>query len=416
MFDEAQQLPPVLGWRLPAAGFVLYSIIGMVAHILGLPSLLLIGAGLMFLCVLAAGSQSLARLRVDPSVAVVMSILVLAVVATLYDPTHTIFHNLLKHVVICIMYVLIFSMGLRPIYSTPFCKVFLLTLLFMGAVSLMMPRGQEMDDVTRMSGFFVNANNLGLTMMTLLFLIDENRDGVVMKVFVHAVIILFLILSGTSGAILAYLGAMVFKSVVFLKPLVFHTSARTDRVQLIAVVLVLSLICLGCLLPASLYQRVPLANRLVAQLSLIREELPLAVSGYELDYARLSSVYGESSGSGIWRIAHWRKGVDVLTAANSFQLLVGHGIGSSGLLLDKVPHNDYLRVLIEQGLLGLTLSLAFFAIVLQRIDSRHRYCVVAIALYCICENNMDNLLFMSIFTFFLASAQNRSLPHPLAAT
>jgi hypothetical protein len=148
----------------------------------------------------------------------------------------------------------------------------------------------------------------------------------------------------------------------------------------------------------------------------MREELPLAVSGYELDYARLSSVYGESSGSGIWRIAHWRKGVDVLTAADGFQLLVGHGIGSSGLLLDKVPHNDYLRVLIEQGLLGLTLSLAFFAIVLRRIDPRHRYCVVAIALYCICENNMDNLLFMSIFAFFLASAQNRSLPHPLAAT
>jgi len=382
-------------------GFFIYCMIGMAAHLLGAPALLVIAGGFMFLFVLAAGGQALVRLRVDASVALVLCILVLAFVPTLYDPTHTLARYLVKLVVVCILYVLVFSMELRPIYATPFCKVFVLTLLLMGAVSLVIPRSEEMDDVTRLSGFFVNANNLSLTMMTLLFLIDEQRDRRAVKIAFHAVIILFLILSGTSGAILAYLGAMAFRT------LMFAQSTRKARVHLILLLLVLILIGLVCIVPTSLYRQIPLTNRILGQLSLIWDQLPLAVSGYEPDYAHLSKLYGESGGSGIWRIAHWRKGLDVVADANVFQLVFGHGVGSSSLLLDKLPHNDYLRILIEQGVLGLALSLAFFAVLFARIDWRYRHCIVAVALYCLCENNMDNLLFMSLFAFFLASAQNR---------
>ena len=382
-------------------GFFIYCMIGMAAHLLGAPALLVIAGGLMFLSVLAAGGQTLVRLRIDASVALVLCILVLAFVPTLYDPTNTIAHNLLKLAVVCMLYVLVFSMELRPIYATPFCKVFILTLLLMGAVSLAIPRGEQTDDVRRLSGFFVNANNLSLTMMTLLFLIDEQRDRRAVKIAFHAVIVLFLVLSGTSGAILAYLGAMAFQTLVFAK------SARNARVHLILLLLVIILIGLVCIVPTSLYRQIPLTNRIIGQLSLIWDQLPLAISGYEPDYAHLSKLYGESGGSGIWRIVHWRKGIDVVAGANAFQMVFGHGVGSSSLLLDKLPHNDYLRILIEQGILGLALSLAFFAVVFARIDWRNRHCIVAVALYCLCENNMDNLLFMSLFAFFLASAQNR---------
>ncbi len=393
--------PAVMGWRLPAIGFFIYCMIGMAAHLLGFPALLVFAGGFMFLFVLAAGGQTLVHLRVDASVALVLCILILAFVPTLYDPAHTITHNLLKLAVVCLIYVLIFSMELRPIYATPFCKVFILALLLMGAVTLAIPRGEQTDDVLRLSGFFVNANNLSLTMMTLLFLIDEQRDRRAVKIAFHAVIILFLVLSGTSGAILAYLGAMAFRTLTFAK------STRNARAHIAMLLLVLILVGLVFVVPASFYQRIPLTNRILGQLSLIWDQLPLAISGYEPDYAHLSRLYGESGGSGIWRIAHWRKGIDVMADANAFQLVFGHGVGSSSLLLDKLPHNDYLRILIEQGVLGLSLSLAFFAVVFARIDWRYRHCIVAVALYCICENNMDNLLFMSLFTFFLASAQNR---------
>jgi O-antigen ligase len=404
--SETTTAPPaVMGWRLPALGFFIYCMIGMGAHLLGAEALLVVAGGLMFLFVLAASCRTLVRVRVDASVTLVLCILVLAFVPTLYDPTHTQARYLVKLVVVCILYVLIFSMELRPIYATPFCKVFVLTLLLMGAVSLVIPRGQEMDDVRRLSGFFVNANNLSLTMMTLLFLIDEQHDGWAVKLGFHAVIILFLVLAGTTGAILAYCGAMVFRALVFVK------SARNARVYLIVFLLLLILIGLVCVVPIEIYKRIPLTDRILSQLSLIWNQLPLAVSGHELDYARFSRLYGESGGSGIWRIAHWRKGLDVMANADAFQLVFGHGVGSSSLLLGKLPHNDYLRILIEQGVLGLALSLAFFAVVVARIDWRYRHCIVAVGLYCLCENNMDNLLFMALFVFFLASAQNKLPAH-----
>ncbi|MEA3225774.1 MAG: hypothetical protein U9Q07_07460, partial [Planctomycetota bacterium] len=175
------------------------------------------------------------------------------------------------------------------------------------------------------------------------------------------------------------------------------------------------LILLGCLLPAGFYTGFPIASRIVAQLSVIMEELPLAVSGYEFDYARLSSKYGMSDFSGIWRISHWRTSFDIVAKANTFQLLFGHGIGSANLLLYKLPHNDYLRVLIEQGIVGLTLTAAFFLTLFRRINWKYWHCIVVVGLYCISENNMDNLLFMCIFAFFLASAQNKPLPDPTAS-
>jgi O-antigen ligase len=400
----------VLGWRLPGLGFLLYSVISIAAHLLGARGLLSVGGMLVFLCVCIAWCRSTMAVRVDKTVELVLCILLLAIFTTLCDPTHTVFQNLLKHAVVCILYILIFSMELRPIYSTPFRTVFVLALLFMGVVSLIVPDVSEVDDVRRMSGFFVNANNLSLTMMTLLFLIDEQKDSRAKKAFFHAVIILFLILSGTSGAILAYFGAMLFKGLTFAR------SVGKSQSKLILVLMSIALIVIGCLLPARLYTDVPLAKRIVTQLSLVWQEFPLAASGHEMDYGRLSEVYGTSDCSGIWRISHWRACIDVVAGANTLQLLCGHGVGASSLLLYKVPHNDYLRVLMEQGILGLTLSLTFFLIVFRRIDRRYSYCIVAVALYCFSENNMDNLLFMSIFAFFLASAQTKSVLHPATST
>lgn len=404
------QPPMVLGWKLPGLGFLLYSAISIAAHLLGARGLLSVGGMLVLLCVCIAWCRSTMAVRIDKTVELVLGILLLAIFTILCDPTYTVFHNLLKHAVICMLYILTFSMGLSPIYSTPFRGVFVLALLFMGVVSLIVPDASEVDDVMRMSGFFVNANNLSLTMMTLLLLIDEQRDSRMKKAFFHGVVVLFLILSGTSGAILAYAGAMLFKGLTFLK------SVGKPQSKFVVILMVISLLIMGCLLPARLYMDVPLAKRIVTQLSLIWQEFPVAASGHELNYSSLMEMYGTSDCSGIWRISHWRACMDVVARANPLQLLCGHGIGSSGLLLYKVPHNDYLRVLMEQGILGLALSLIFFLIVFRRIDPRYRYCIIAFALYCFTENNMDNLLFMCIFTFFLASAQTRPAESPAAST
>jgi hypothetical protein len=300
-------------------------------------------------------------------------------------------------------------MGLAPIYSTPFRKVFILVLLFMGFVSLIMPNASETDDVMRMSGIFVNANMFSLSMMTLLFLIDEEKDSAAKKFSIHAILILFLLLSGTSGAILAYCCAMLFKYLLILK------STHRYRNKWVLLPFGIALVALGFMLTTNLFINVPIAKRIVSQLYMVWHELPLAASGYELDYGHLNKMYGTNDCSGIWRISHWRTCVDVVSHSNIIQLFCGHGIASSSLLLYNDPHNDYLRVLIEQGIIGLTLYIAFFLTMFRRIDSRYWYCIVMIAIYCFSENNMENLVFMSIFVFFLASAQNKTTMQPATA-
>jgi O-antigen ligase len=405
----ATQPPAVLGWRLPALGFCVYSMIAIGAHILDARGFLVFGGAIMFMCVCAEWCRSIMAVSVDKSILLVLCILLLSIFTTLYDPTNTVIHNLIKHIAVCILYIFIFSMGLTPIYSSSFRKIFIYVLLFMGLVSFFIPGASETDDVMRMSGFFVNANNLSLTMMTLLFFINEEKDSRAKKISLHAILILFLLLSGTSGAILAYLGAISFKYFLLLK------SSHRCRNKWILVLVSVAVVLLGCLLATGLFTDVPIIKRIVTQLSLVWHELPLAASGYELDYGYLSNIYGAGDCSGIWRISHWRACIDVIADANMVQMLCGYGIGASSLLLYKVPHNDYLRVLMEQGVIGLTLYIVFFLTVFRRIDSRYRYCIVAIALYCFSENNMDNLLFMSMFVFFLASAQNKASVQPVTA-
>jgi hypothetical protein len=408
-YTTVAQPLPVAGWRLPAAGFFVYSMIAIGAHILDAQLFLIVGGAIMFVCVCAEWCRSIMAVSVDKSVLLVFCIMLLSIFTTLYDPTNTVFHNLSKHIVVCILYIFVFSMDLAPIYSTPFRSVFILILLFMGLVSVFVPNISETDDVMRMSGFFVNANMFSLSMMTLLFLIDEEKDSRTRKISIHAILILFLLLSGTSGAILAYLGAMLFKYFVLLK------ASRKYRNKWILALIIIPVLLLGYLLTTDLFMDVPLAKRIVTQLSLVWHELPLAASGYEFDYGILSNMYDIDDFSGLWRISHWRTCINVIADSNMFQLLCGHGILSSTLLLYKEPHNDYLRILIEQGIIGLTLYIAFFLTVIRRIDSRYWYCIVAIALYCFTENNMENLLFMSMFVFFLASAQKKTAIRPALA-
>jgi len=396
------QQPTVLGWKLPAAGFFVYSMIATGALVVDARGFLVVGGLMLFMCVCIAWCRDIMAVSVDKSVLIVFGIMLLPIFTTLYDPTNTVYHFFLKHIIVCILYIFIFSMGLAPIYSTPFRKVFIAVLLFMGFVSLLMPNASETDNVMRMSGFFVNANMFSLSMMTLLFLIDEEKDSMATKFSIHAVLVLFLLLSGTSGAILAYCGAMLFKYVLLLK------STRRYRNKWVLLVFGMILLLMGFMLTTNLFMDVPIVKRIVNQVYMIWHELPLAASGYELDYGNLNNRYGTSDCSGLWRIAHWRTCINIVVNANIVQLLCGHGIASTNLLLYKVPHNDYIRVLIEQGIIGLTLYFAFFLTVLRRIDSRHWYCIVAFAIYCFSENNIDNLLFMTIFVFFLASAQSKT--------
>ena len=137
------QQSTVLGWRLPAIGFFVYCMIAIGALILNARGFLVLGGALLFMCVCVAWCKDIMAVTVDKSVLIVFGIMLLPIFTTLYDPTTTIFHFFLKHIIVCTLYIFIFSMDLAPIYSTPFRTVFVGILLFMGFVSFIVPNALD---------------------------------------------------------------------------------------------------------------------------------------------------------------------------------------------------------------------------------------------------------------------------------
>ncbi len=124
----------------------------------------------------------------------------------------------------------------------------------------------------------------------------------------------------------------------------------------------------------------------------------------ELSYAELYVITGENSDLSLFfRLKHWADLLLVWTSEDWVSLLFGLGIGSSPLHTDLglVPHNDYLRFLIESGPLGF---LGFASITGWLLWSIGRNALLmstaAVAIYFFTENLVDNFASMTLYYWF----------------
>jgi len=258
-------------------------------------------------------------------------------------------------------------------------------------LSLLVDRGRS-GGASRHSGLFGNPNNLALIPFLLLFLVDEERDPLPLRIVVHAIVAAVLALSGTSGAIIAYgigLGA--------------HLKGRlSPAVRLIVLTVLLAGGSASTFLILKGNSVLP-ETRLTTQLALMRSQVGEALGGGTLRYYDEERLMGEGATSGVWRLAHWRRTVETYADGTLTQQLFGFGTGSSTVLLGILPHNEYLRILFEQGLAGLLLFLFVWRRLLMTAPKPVRYLGFIIAIYSFSENNLDNFPFMSLFILFLSA-------------
>lgn len=263
--------------------------------------------------------------------------------------------------------------------------------------------GGVWDGGTRHSGLFANPNNLALIPFLLLFFIDRRRDRVAVQLGAHAVVIGVLALTGTSGAVIAY--------VIGLAVHFGHLLRHPWRAVAITLATIGGLAGIG-LLAFGGETMLP-ETRLTNQITVMRAELGTVLDGGQVAYYEKEKVLGSGSASAIWRLAHWRKTIVKYADGSLAQQIVGFGIGSSPGFLGKMPHNEYLRVLFEQGLVGLTLFLFAWTKLIRTAPKDIRYCGLILAIYSFSENNLDNFPFMSLFILCLAAngpvSQNRAV-------
>ena len=301
--------------------------------------------------------------------------------------------SLIKHVSLCLVIALSRMLRLPPVSDSGVRKWLAAPLVMVLVISLAANRGSDWDGAMRQSGLFVNPNNLALIAFLFPLLIDPIRDPLVLRLSVHGVVAGVLALTGTSGAAVAYgvgLGICLFDG--------SSASGRRWRGPLLALVAVGLVILLGTGSLASLSD-----TRLGRQVQVAQTGLHNILDGDDVYFYDQARVLGDGSTSALWRLVHWRRALHLYAEGGWAEHLFGFGVGSSEILLGKLPHNEYLRMLLEGGLVGLALFLYIWGRMILKAPAALRWVGLAVAIYSISENNLDNFPFMSMLALCLSA-------------
>ena len=369
--------------------YMVYSLCVCVGALLGNAWLNSLGAVLLLVVVAITQQQ---KPRHDVTVLLALALLVLPFVTIFATDAPLNLNYLFKYLAVFLLYVLIFNAQLLPVQETRYRPYFLILLGLLVAASLFRLPEAEIDE--RAAGVFTNPNNLALMAFALLLFV-KTGDLLLTKRGIHGALLGAIVLSGTSGALIAY-GLVM--------PALFITGMPPRRRRHL-LLLVAALLGAACIMfsVVSAASSTKLVARVVQQVQLLRDEGPSAWAGSRIDFYALGKVYGEGSVSALWRLSHWRKAIDVISKSSWPVILLGRGVGSSQDTLGLLPHNDYLRFALETGLIGLALFLSFLWTVGQRLAPMSRCILLTYCIYSFSENNFDNFLFMALLVFFLGS-------------
>jgi hypothetical protein len=376
-------------WGIIAPAYAFYVAIYTAGYFLNTEALNYAGAAVILWAIFLSGSLRWDR---EPSLPLVVFLLIWPLFGIVFGHADFYFVYWFKQAFLLLLFLGIRGLRLCPLSDTRFRRWFIIPLFMILFISLF-TRAHDLDN--RHSGVFVNANNYSLVAFGLLLLFNEKRDSAKLRYSLHGFIVLILMVASTVGALAGYAAAWAYQ---------FRRWLGRPRVLLAALALLL--------LAAALYNMTGLGNwlgttnlaqRVSGQWTSLSSNSNDALSG-SLDYGSLVKQNGEGSTSGLWRIAHWSNALRVFGASDWTTLLFGMGIGSFTDQFGNMAHNDYLRLLVEQGIGG---ALAMGALVfglLRRLPPEKKFAAVAFMVFCFSENNIDNILFMSLWVMYLSTA------------
>ena len=266
-----------------------------------------------------------------------------------------------KYYAIYLLILLCANLRMAPIFRTKWRWWAWTTLLGILLIGLLFSHPFTSGGITRLQGVFANPNNFALVAMSLLFFLDEQRDSLRLKVLVNIVVLSLIVLSGTSGAILGYVGGMLYR--------MLHL--RWGRIILLSVVLLLALSASVILHLANQQTNgVGALGSLITKIHVIQHNSDLlnsqaaTVNYWDIDQKEANGERGATSA--LWRLIHWRDMMTMFVHGAWSSILFGNGIGSSSVLSGAMAHNDYLRLLFENGILGLISTLGVWGLFFAR--------------------------------------------------
>jgi hypothetical protein len=393
---------PPAAWTPILGAYCVYLGLALAGFLLGRN--LLVAGGVLFVAVIGViYSHTLLQARATGLTLAVLFAILLPFIALAGndDPLDAVsLGTLFKHSALYLMLLMLLHLRLVPL---PRCSPRIWGWLYGAVVAVLsssllsasLPGAGMVDG--RASGLFENPNNLALMAICLCCLIDEASPWWV-RWLTHGLVILFLLVSGTSGAIVGYLVGRGYR--------LCHTR-RTAQLILLGGMVITGGVLLAPEAIAQALQSFPPTRAVMHKIIIAQENVPLILEGRGINYWRLVQRTGDDMTSGLWRLAHWRKTLHVYCAGTPLQQLFGFGLGTSERWLDKKPHNDCLRVLFEMGLAGCLVLALIWGALFVRMAPAARWVFVMVATYSLTENNADNFIAISLLTLFIVSAGTR---------
>lgn len=390
-------------WNVIAAAYAVYGAIFLAGERLGIRELNKVGGMILILGFLLGSLPSLRRARPSGAfiAAVAAAILPILTAALSAEPADA--EALVKYVAVALL--MAFAI-LAPPQSPPggrprlvFAGVVLLLIVVSFAAGHSIVAGGEV----RNAGVFANPNNLALMAFLFPLLIDEQRDNRLKQAAAYAVSFGVVVASRTSGALIAFCAGMV-------------GAARRGLRRSPQAVIVCAAFCASLVSTAALaglldpLQSSLAGSRVGSQFRLAYDNLFQLKDPAGISFYKLQTAYGQGTSSGLWRLWHWQKLLSTYFDGSFIQWLFGFGAGSAMRLLGNMPHNDYLRFLFEQGLIGFALNVGVWTVLFRRASVSAKRAMVMVAVYCFTENNIDNFLFMSLFVLVSTAEANPARP------
>jgi hypothetical protein len=377
---------PAGRWAPIVLGFLVYTLVLAAAFFVNAPVLLSVG-GLAMILVSALGNyQRVFTLRIGPPAWWALLAMVPPTLGLFLNPEAPV-ELILKYDLIFVVFLQIYSWRLAPLNRSPWRWALFGACVALVLISVFSGHQYHAEGERRLSGVFKNPNNLALIGLALPFFLNE-EDSRLRHVLVHGAAVATLIVTDTLGAFLGYAVGMAYSLRAML-------SARRAAAGLV-VVLAVAAVLLG--------------SQDLSQLRLVRQYDAIQASLSDLkvesiDYGALVESHGGGSTSAIWRLTMWRSVIHSYADGSAWQWVFGRGLGASYASFGILPHNDYLRLLLETGVVGLVAFLGLCWSALRGMRPADRYVVPMVLTFCISENNLDNFMFMALFMFFLASTQ-----------
>ncbi|TVO68107.1 O-antigen ligase family protein [Denitromonas ohlonensis] len=229
---------------------------------------------------------------------------------------------------------------------------------------------------------FANRNNAGLFAVTLIALLNVLRPEPLKNLFVYL----------AAGAAFGTLGVLL----AVMAALLLGVGSGRRIVFLGGVAMVGAALLYFYPLDYGVFARI---NPVVTSIRLIVED---RIDIANVTYGELVRLLQTTDVSFIFRLKHWLNIWSTYTSAPFESLVFGLGVGASARLSEVglIPHNDYLRVLVECGPVAFVGFVASIFLTIWHCGRRWESVpLIAVAIYFMTENLVDNFVAMAVFFF-----------------